>query len=293
MRPIAANTLYGYLSDLAAFFSWAEKEDYVEKSVARGLAEKPTGPTQKRRLEFTADDLSKLFGVNYRDLARKNGDKRSARARTDLPDDPRYWVPLIALFTGMRLAEICQLTRRELQIIAGIPCIVTMWDVSDDADYSAEVEESYVRSMKTEGALRAIPLVDELLALGFWSFVRRLPEGSPDRLFPQLKADAHGYIAAPISRWFARYKTAAGIEDRRKVFHSFRHTFRSAMRRAEVSHDVAVKIGGWAGAGISDHYGSDNLVKLAHQQLNRISYEGLDLSHLYPVPSQQRGQHVV
>ncbi|MBN9317028.1 MAG: site-specific integrase [Devosia sp.] len=282
LKPIAANTLYGYLSDLAAFFRWAEKEDYVGKSVAHGLAEKPTGPRRPGRLEFAPHDLLKVFGSQYRQLARKNGAAKPPPISGELPDDPRYWVPLVSLFTGLRLGEICQLTRKEVTKIGGIPCIVTMWDVWDETEYSDREEEEIVRSQKTEAALRAIPIVDELIRLGFWEFAQRLPEGSSRRLFPSLKPDRHGYIAAPVSRWFSRYRKKAGVTDSRKVFHSLRHTFRSAMRRAEVSHDVAVKIGGWSAKGLGDHYGTDNLVKLSREQLNRIEYDGLDLSHLYP-----------
>lgn len=281
LKPIAANTLYGYLSDLSAFFEWAQKEDYVDKNVAQALTDKPSGLATRRRLEFSINDLGKLFGTDYRREARKNGAAKPLIDQHELPNDPRYWAPLIALFTGMRLGEICQLTRREVHEVDGIPCIITMFDIADDEAHSEQEEEEIVRTMKTSAALRAIPIVDELHRLGFWDLAQRLPEGSSERLFPTLKADQHGYIAAPVSRWFARYKAKVGLADRRKVFHSLRHTFRSAMRRAEVSHDVAVKVGGWSGKGLSDHYGTDHLVTLAHRQLNRIRYEGLDLSHLH------------
>lgn len=285
MRPIAANTRYGYLSDLSAFFGWAEREDYIEKNVAQGLAEKPRGSKSPGRRIFEPDDLVSLFGPDYRKIARKYGGLRPPPLSPELPDDPRYWAPLVSLFTGMRLAEICQLTRKEVRDVGGIPCIVTMWDVGDDTDYDDQEEEKIVRSMKSTAALRAIPLVDELIHLGFWKLAQRLPEGDDRRLFPTLEPDKHGYVAAPVSRWFNRYKASIGILNRRKVFHSLRHTFRSAMARAEVSHDVAVRVGGWASRGLSDHYGrSDNLVKLAHEQLNRIRYEGLDLSHLHWQP---------
>lgn len=283
MKPIGPNTLYGYLSNLSAFFAWAEAEDFVEKNLAHGLAEKPTGKTAPSRVKFEDDDLSILFGANYRTEARKYGGLKPPPPPDELPDDPRYWAPIVSLFTGMRLAEICQLTRKEVREFDGVPCIVTMWDVSDETDYDDREEDKVVRSMKSAAAQRAIPLVDELLRLGFWEFAKRLPDGSSARLFPALKPNKHGYIAAPISRWFNRYKATAGVTDTRKVFHSLRHTFRSAMARAEVSHDIAVRVGGWSSRGLSDHYGrSDNLVKLAHQQLNRIRYERLDLSHLYP-----------
>lgn len=289
LKPIAPNTLYGYLSDLSAFFEWARAEDYVEKNLAKGLAIKPSKRKSQGRRTFTIPDLKLIFGTDYRGAARPYGGSQPTPNPDEMPTDARYWVPLLALFTGMRLSELCQLTRKEVDLSDGIPCIFTMWDVSDDNDYEAADEEKLVRSMKSEAAKRAIPLVDELLRLGFWEFVERIPVNSSKRLFPQLVPDKHGYIAAPVSRWFSRYKTSVGISDKAKVFHSLRHTFRSAMANAGVSHDVAVRVGGWSGRGLSDHYRrSDHLTKLTHEQLNRISYAGLDLSHLYrskpPVP---------
>jgi integrase len=274
----APNTYNGYLMHLTAFYRWADENDLVHKNLAKRLvvASRRTG-RRSRRLPFDIGDLRLLFGQDYHSLARFHGSTKSPASPDFAPTDARFWVPLISLFTGMRLNEICQLTATDIVLVGGVTCIVAQWD--DDLD--DEHDDGVVRSLKTEAAHRTIPVVKELENIGFPDFVFSIREKGGHRLFPDLKPDKHGYVAAPVSRWFNRHKTTVGIADHRKVFHSLRHTFRDAMRNAEVSRDVVIQMGGWAKRDQSDDYGTAKIIVQAKRELDRIGYPGLNLSHLY------------
>ena len=52
------------------------------------------------------------------------------------------------------------------------------------------------------------------------------------RVFPLLKADIYGRLTQNWSKWFGRHLTKLGINDNSKVFHSFRHLMKDALRNA-------------------------------------------------------------
>jgi integrase len=70
-----------------------------------------------------------------------------------------------------------------------------------------------------------------------------------ERLFPELRQDNKGVLTGNFSKWFGRYlRESVGIKDRRKTFHSFRHTFKDVCREAEVSQEVHDALTGVSGA---------------------------------------------
>jgi integrase len=46
------------------------------------------------------------------------------------------------------------------------------------------------------------------------------------------------------------------VKDARKVFHSFRHSFKNSCRAAHVTEDVRDRLTGHAGSGVGRSYGS-------------------------------------
>jgi integrase len=74
------------------------------------------------------------------------------------------WVPLVALFSGMRSGEICQLNKGDVIRKSGV------WAFR----VSAEGEGQYI---KTEAAARLVPVHFELIACGFLEYWKALPSG--------------------------------------------------------------------------------------------------------------------
>lgn len=68
---------------------------------------------------------------------------------------PVFWANAIMFHTGVRVSELCQLTKNDYVEIEGIKCI------------SINTHEEG-KSTKTETSIRNIPLCDALLALGIW-----------------------------------------------------------------------------------------------------------------------------
>ncbi|NVJ92869.1 MAG: hypothetical protein HWE34_14500, partial [Methylocystaceae bacterium] len=62
----------------------------------------------------------------------------------------------------------------------------------------------------------------------------------------------------------------------RTSFHSFRHNFRDALREADVRHEIAMLLGGWAdssrGKSAQMFYGNGFAMKTILAELGKIKY---------------------
>ena len=92
----------------------------------------------------------------------------------------------------------------------------------------------------------------------------------------------YGYL---LSRWFNQtFLKNAKAKTSKKSFHSLRHSFRDALRRARTPQDAVDQLGGWNSNGraaTSENYGDGLRLSDLALEVERISYPGLDLSHLH------------
>jgi integrase len=142
-----------------------------------------------------------------------------------------YWIPLIGLFTGARLGEVCQLRTDDIQEEDGIPIVV----LTDDGEG---------QKIKSESGHRHVPIHSELIRLGFLGYVAAVRASGSGSLWPDMpvrKDKPSDYFG----RWFKSHRELAGLtgEDS-PTFHYFRHTVRPLMRRAGFSESTLDKITG-------------------------------------------------
>lgn len=208
----AANSKKKKLVRAGALFRFAKgrrrliRDDFSDLFMFDGKIKK--NPYQK----FEHDDLVTLFES---DMYRTGGFESSSE----------YWLPLLGLFTGARLNELCQLLKSDIGRREGIDTIL----IIDD-------EEN--KRLKTDASRRIVPIHSKLIDLGFLEFVRSVPEG---RIFPHLREDPlkPGDFGQKASEDFREYRRSVGVGSMegegksRKVFHSFRSTFIDAMRKAK------------------------------------------------------------
>jgi integrase len=192
-----------------------------------------------------------------------------------------FWLPVLGLFTGARQAELGNLSAANVQI---------------DAETSAPLlyfvaKRARGKRVKTDASERVVPVHPEVIRLGFMSYVeaRRHADGNDAWLFP-LVSPEQGRAGIPaFSQWFGRYLRAAGVTDKAKVFHSFRHTVKDALRRGRADHEMREAIIGHSQASsVSWGYGAPAMLSrfgaaALCDAINRISYPGLDLSRVKPL----------
>jgi integrase len=222
------------------------------------------------RAPWQIDELKRLLGSPvFTQNSRPAGGRGEAA----------FWLPLLGLFTGARLGELAPLTTADVTTDAS----------SDIAVITIKEDLEQGRTLKTLASRRVVPVHPELIRIGFLQFTTGLrpKEGKETRLFPLLTAGPRGGLGEAWSKWFGRYIRGIGITNPDSVFHSFRHTFKDALRAAGVGEDVNDALLGQVGPGtVARQYGAKDMVRRFGLQrladaVSNASYPSLDLSHLY------------
>jgi integrase len=275
---VSITTMNNYLSNLSALMRFAKKERHTDYNPAEALTIKNPVKARDRRYPFTIDDLNKIFKAPIYTgcINDMNKYKHAGNAH---PRRGRFWVPLISLWTGIRLNEICQLEVSDITQIDGVDVIVV----------HEESETLTNKSVKTEAGVRFVPIHPELKKIGFIRYAQKIRGVGSSRLFPELKQSGRGYYSDPFQKWFNEeegFLDSIGVKRKKISFHSFRHGFRDALAESEVSEQVADALGGWknelnkksAGSSV---YGHGFSAGKLHENISKIKYKELDLSHLY------------
>jgi integrase len=274
---ISAANLNAYLNKLCGVFNWAMKEQLIDRNPAVGLRVPDPTLRREKRLPYSTAQLRAIFSAPLYRGCQDDG-HGYARRGSNRPRNARFCIPLVGLFCGLRLNEICQLDVADIQAIDGIVCFaVTASAMTGQSD----------KLLKTASSERLVPVHPELLALGFTEFVTRRRREGEVKLFAEVDMGATGYRSSTFSAWFTRFARKAGADAPKTCFHSFRHVFRDALREARVDRDIALMLGGWSRSGgsggsssVSDAYGSGYRVGTLFEAISRVTYPDLDLSHL-------------
>jgi len=259
LLPISAKTAENALFNFASFFRWAVREHIIDRTPADGLQ-----PTQKKRTKaeerqpFSEADLVNLFSAAlYR---RPHGEVAPGQLG-------RYWVPLLALYHGARLNELCQLEVADIGEDDG----VAVMRITEESEAGEE------KHLKTRNAQRRVPIHPVLLQLGFMDYAASVQKSGKPRLFPDLTKAATGYYSDNFLKFFSRFRKQQGVTDRRVNFHSFRHGFRDATRAVDVPPDIVSELCGWsAGDSMRDHYGSGHTLRRKFEELSKVRFPAVE-----------------
>ena len=206
----ATKTKTDHLANLGAFGSWLERYGFCESNPWRGLArtikESTRGDASQRMRPYTVDEVQQLL--------------------TKLPTGPMRDVTVLALWTGARLEELCQLKVEHvkdgcLQIVAG----------------------------KSANAVRAIPIAPAIGAL-----IEHLKATSGDGyIIAGCRATgADRKRSATMSARFSTWLRLNGWKaDHTVTFHSTRRTAATRLEAAGIPQNIAAKLLGHARTGMS------------------------------------------
>lgn len=235
---------------LSSFFNWGIRKGLMQHNPATRMAP-GRGPAEVSRRPFTIAELNKIVAA-LPDWA--NGRKPA-----------RWWVPLIAIFSGMRMGEIVSLTVDDVAVRDGVECFL--------------LRRTEDRSLKTAGSERVVPIHPELIRMGILQRVAKLREDGVSRLFADLEGDTQKERSTIFQKNFAYFqKKVLKITERGVSFHCFRHGFRDALREAGVPIDATRALGGWArSGGVEERYGQGTRPATLARWMAEVKYEGLAL----------------
>nr|WP_321442572.1 site-specific integrase [uncultured Cohaesibacter sp.] len=272
-KLLSPPTINNRLRNMSALFKWAVREDYMVKNYAEGLGVNDPVKARDKRRPFTEEELQIIFSAPL--YSGCQSEFKYHLPGSQIIKKGRYWVPLLSLWTGMRLGECCQLHCDDIKQIDGVWCII----IQETKDGEG-LDEADKKRVKTSSGERFVPIHSALERLGFINFALQQKQAKHVRLFPELKPSADGYLSNNFSKWFndkSRFLGKLGLAGNGASFHSFRHNYRDAMRQAELNHDVVLALGGWSSGDTSDQYGGSLNSSFLKEQIERIAYAGLKL----------------
>lgn len=263
-------TASSYLSAFSTLMEFAIARGMRADNPTTGLSVGVDGVAAKdRRHPFSTEQLIKIFRAPLY-TGCLNDEAGYARVGNQVIRRGRFWVPLISLFTGMRMNEICQLLLGDVAQRDGIDVIIV---AADDAG---------VKRVKTAAGERFVPIHPELKQCGLLQYRDAAIARGETRLFPELTAaKSSGYLSDNFSKWFANFLRSCGAAQPRTSFHSFRHNYRDALREADISAERVRALGGWSSGRTEDDYGSGLRASTLDREIEKVRYENLDLSHLH------------
>jgi integrase len=247
-----------YIIPVQGLFGHAVKRKYITLNPVDYLLWKkePKGQVpDNKRTHYSKDELRKIFC-------------QSPEYLRDKAEKPfQFWIPLICLYTGMRIGEVCQLYISDLKQIDEVWCL----DVNEDKP------DKTVKNSEP----RKVPLHPFLIDdLNFVGFVKSLPDQN-GKIFPELNRYKNPTDHAGV--WYSRFKKECGIEsvEGSKAAHAFRYTVMHELYRKEVFLDkVKMFVGHKLPGGVTPHYaGEFEPGDLYEKVVLNLDY-GLDLSHL-------------
>jgi integrase len=252
-KPLAHATREKTFGAVTTLFRFADRNDFISANpFAKITLEKPKRAKANQRQEWDRDELRKLFtSPVYTESKRFVAGGGEAA----------YWLPVLALYHGLRAGELCQLDKADLVRREGIWCLRIR--------PSDEEGEGEAKSVKTTDSIRTVPLHKRVIELGFLDYVRTL-KGT--KMFPMIEPDSRGRWSGDYSKWFGRYRRSIGLDQRWTDFHSFRHTWKTAARGAELPEDYHDEISGHDSASVGRSYGRIP-IRVLKRALDKVRFD--------------------
>lgn len=159
-------TVQNQMIFISAFFSWAKNHDYTAANPFEGIIpQKKRAKASQARDVFNQTDLKIIFeSQEY-----KNGFLRGS-------DNWKYWIPVIGLYTGMRLEEISRMRVDWFEVVDNIPTI----EIKPYDDWNT----------KTDAGLRSFAIHPKLIEMGLLDLVERQKLNGKDRISTNSKNSA-------------------------------------------------------------------------------------------------------
>jgi len=251
----SVKTVNKYLQILSTVLRHANRLKWIQGNPAEGLGLQDSRRPDEIRRAFTIDEIKEVFSALQRD-------KQSFYEKKH-PE--RYWLPLLGIYSGARVNELAQLETEDVIVEDGIPSI-TITSAGGDG-----------KRIKSDTSRRTIPIHQDLLTLGFLVYVNHVKQEEHGRLFPSLRLGPNGYAHYFVSQHFSGSKgwVKSQLKDLESgvSFHSFRHTFATLLKDAEVEERLIEELMGHRLTSLNlGRYGKPYKADVRIKAINKIEY---------------------
>ncbi len=259
---LSKDTIKHRLNHVRRYLEWLVVRKFATDNPLKGVS---VVSENKSYPAYTDDDLARLFKSPIYDI-------QHPKCR-GIGTQSRWWLLLLATFTGARIGELCQLRITDVVSSDGLLCL----SINDD-DF---------KTLKTGAAKRLIPVHPALLELGFSEYITALKGREEDRLLPSIPAPTNAKKAgAAASDWYGQKYHPVYLKSFKKegkVFHSFRHTFIQSAMSANAEMSKLQQMVGHESKemGATMIYAGEGWrASLLMEQLKKVQFPSIDINWL-------------
>lgn len=265
VQRLSPRTVQRHFAALASLWASVIEHGRADTNIFADWKFAATKRARDQRQMWEKDELQALFASPVW-TGCQSVNRRSKPGQVILRDE-KFWLPLIAVFSGMRQEEICQLRLADVRQVEGI--------------WIFDLNMRTGQQLKNANAIRQVPVHSELIRLGLLTYADEQRNGGKELLFPNLQpGGADDRLGHNYSKWFSRYRREIGLFVTGRDFHSFRHSATTFMSRAGVQHTVIDAVTGHATAGETARYDKGLTVTNLQAAIETIDI-GVDLSRLH------------
>ncbi|MHC6154798.1 tyrosine-type recombinase/integrase [Bradyrhizobium elkanii] len=226
LKVVAVKSLRdGDLPGIRSVFGWAVDNKKLAKNPTHVIKMKPVKKIRTRSKGFTDDEAKAIFKACLAYVRRPKEDARTAAAKK--------WGPLVACYTGCRIAEALQLRKEDIR--------------KESGHYVLDLNP-LAGSIKS-GTYRLVPVHRHLIELGFLTFVNHSGSG------PLFAKSSYERIVAFI-------RTVV-TDERVQPNHAWRHRLKTISRNLGLDHRVVDAIQGHAPRTSGEDYGDVTVMAMA------------------------------
>lgn len=242
--PMSTKSVNKHVSRLGAILRYCVDEGMISSNAASGLKISEKKRADEERNAYSKSDIAKIVSSLPVDTAKPE----------------RYWIPLIGLYSGMRLNEACQL------YVSDVICFDEQWSFSINSEKD--------KRLKNTASERIIPIHPELIERGLLEYVEEMKNSNSPRLWMNLTwHELYGH-SNKFCKWYQRFNRINVTDNPKKVFHSMRHTVADTLKQAGVLESVIAELVGHSTSSsmTMGRYGKRYQPKVLLEALMKLEY---------------------
>jgi integrase len=214
--PMSIVSVNKHTARIGTILRYAAREGYVFKNVAEAINIPIKKSIDEERSAYSDEDLSAILALVTNSISNLNPERK--------------WIPLIGMFSGMRQDEICQFYVEDIQCIDNIWC----FNVNDEKD----------KKLKNLASRRIVPIHPFLLDQGLLAYIEQVNAEEQERVWSNLTFSKINGYSNLFGKWYQRFNRQHVTQDKRKVFHSLRHSFANNLKQEGVSESLIAELMG-------------------------------------------------
>lgn len=260
-KCLSSKTIQGRLANLHTYFAWLQQCRLIAINPFEAVKIEVISESYKA---YQIPELNEIFSSKlYKD----------SKYRAKYGGQSKWWLLVLGLFTGARLGELIQLQLEDV--------------TEEDGIFSISVnDEGPDKTVKTAAGIRKFPVPPIILELGFAEYLQVVKSRGSERVLDGFSMSDRKPSDSG-SKWYGNYKknlSASIANDKKKVFHSFRHTMiQAALQCGADLTKLQCIVGHEPGIfnETSTYLETPFTQKQLFVELEKLSFEGLDLTLLH------------